>query len=121
MTRRPLPSLPAGTRSAKPTALPMRANMSAPNPRALPLRSKAWFEDAHRDMGPIAGYLGPLEPKESLLWQDPVPAVDHKLIDAQDVAALKSKILASGLSISQLASTAWASAATFRGSDKRGG
>src|SRR6185369_5530592 len=69
----------------------------------------------------IARYLGPLVPKESLLWQDPVPAVDHALIGEQDVAALKAKILASGLSISQLASTAWASAATFRGSDKRGG
>jgi len=83
--------------------------------------AKAWFKLTHRDMGPIARYLGPLVPKESLLWQDPVPAVDHALIGEQDVAALKAKILASGLSISQLASTAWASAATFRGSDKRGG
>ncbi len=83
--------------------------------------AKAWFKLTHRDMGPIARYLGPLVPKESLLWQDPVPAVDHALIGDQDIAALKAKILASGLSISQLASTAWASAATFRGSDKRGG
>lgn len=83
--------------------------------------SRAWFKLTHRDMGPIARYLGPLVPKEPLLWQDPVPAVDHKLIDAQDIAALSSKILASGLSISQLVTTAWASAATFRGSDKRGG
>ena len=83
--------------------------------------AKAWFKLTHRDMGPIARYLGPLVPKESLLWQDPVPAVDHALIGEQDIAALKAKILASGLSISQLASTAWASAATFRGSDKRGG
>src|SRR5689334_17101014 len=72
-------------------------------------------------MGPISRYLGPLVPKESLLWQDPVPAVDHPLIGEQDIAALKAKILASGLSISQLASTAWAAASTFRGSDKRGG
>jgi catalase-peroxidase len=83
--------------------------------------AKAWFKLTHRDMGPISRYLGPLVPKESLLWQDPVPAVDHALIGEQDIAALKAKILASGLSISQLASTAWASAATFRGSDKRGG
>jgi catalase-peroxidase len=83
--------------------------------------ARAWFKLTHRDMGPISRYLGPLVPKEQLLWQDPVPAVDHKLIDEQDVAALKAKILASGLSISQLATTAWASAATFRGSDKRGG
>ncbi len=72
-------------------------------------------------MGPISRYLGPLVPKEHLLWQDPVPAVDHELIGEQDIAALKAKILASGLSISQLVTTAWASAATFRGSDKRGG
>jgi catalase-peroxidase len=72
-------------------------------------------------MGPRSRYLGPLVPKEQLLWQDPIPAVDHKLIDAQDIAALKARILASGLSISQLVTTAWASAATFRGSDKRGG
>jgi catalase-peroxidase len=83
--------------------------------------ARAWFKLTHRDMGPISRYLGPLVPKESLLWQDPVPAVDHALIGEQDIAALKAKILASGLSISQLASTAWASAATFRGSDKRGG
>ncbi len=83
--------------------------------------AKAWFKLTHRDMGPISRYLGPLVPKESLLWQDPVPAVDHALIGEQDIAALKAKILASGLSISQLVTTAWASAATFRGSDKRGG
>ena len=72
-------------------------------------------------MGPLARYLGPLVPKEELIWQDPIPAVDHTLIDEQDIAALKAKILASGLSISQLVTTAWASASTFRGSDKRGG
>ncbi len=83
--------------------------------------AKAWFKLTHRDMGPVSRYLGPLVPKEPLLWQDPVPAVDHELISEQDVAALKAKILASGLSISQLVTTAWASAATFRGSDKRGG
>ena len=83
--------------------------------------ARAWFKLTHRDMGPIQRYLGPLVPKETLLWQDPVPAVDHKLIDEQDAAALKAKILASGLSISQLVTTAWASAASFRGSDKRGG
>ncbi len=83
--------------------------------------ARAWFKLTHRDMGPIARYLGPLVPKEPLLWQDPIPAVDHKLIGEQDIAALKAKILASGLSISQLVTTAWASAATFRGSDKRGG
>jgi catalase-peroxidase len=83
--------------------------------------ARAWFKLTHRDMGPIARYLGPLVPKETLIWQDPVPAVDHKLIDEQDVAALIAKILASGLSISQLVTTAWASAASFRGSDKRGG
>jgi catalase-peroxidase len=83
--------------------------------------AKAWYKLTHRDMGPVSRYLGPLVPKETLLWQDPVPAVDHALIGEQDVAALKAKILASGLSISQLVSTAWASAATFRGSDKRGG
>jgi catalase-peroxidase len=83
--------------------------------------ARAWFKLTHRDMGPRARYLGPEVPKEDLLWQDPVPAVDHKLIDAQDIAALKGKILASGLSIPQLVTTAWASAATFRGSDKRGG
>jgi catalase-peroxidase len=83
--------------------------------------ARAWFKLTHRDMGPIARYLGPLVPKETLVWQDPVPAVDHKLIGEKDVAALKAKILASGLSISQLVTTAWASAASFRGSDKRGG
>ncbi len=83
--------------------------------------ARAWFKLTHRDMGPISRYLGPLVPKEALIWQDPVPAVDHGLVDEQDVAALKAKILASGLSISQLVSTAWASASTFRGSDKRGG
>ena len=83
--------------------------------------AKAWFKLTHRDMGPVSRYLGPLVPKQPMLWQDPVPAVDHKLIGEQDAAALKAKILASGLSISQLASTAWAAAATFRGTDKRGG
>ena len=83
--------------------------------------ARAWFKLVHRDMGPKSRYLGPEIPAEDLIWQDPVPAVDHKLIDAKDIAALKAKILASGLSISQLVSTAWASAATFRGSDKRGG
>jgi catalase-peroxidase len=83
--------------------------------------ARAWFKLTHRDMGPLPRYLGPLVPKEQLIWQDPVPAVNHKLVDEQDIAALKSKILASGLSISQLVNTAWASAATFRGSDKRGG
>jgi catalase-peroxidase len=83
--------------------------------------ARAWFKLTHRDMGPRSRYLGPLVPREQLLWQDPIPAVDHNLIDAQDIAALKAKILASGLSIPQLVTTAWASAATFRGSDKRGG
>ncbi len=83
--------------------------------------ARAWFKLTHRDMGPIARYLGPLVPKETLIWQDPIPAVNHPLVDAKDVDALKSKILASGLSVSQLVSTAWASASTFRGSDKRGG
>ena len=83
--------------------------------------AKAWFKLTHRDMGPLSRYLGPLVPKEPQLWQDPVPAVDHELIDDKDAAALKAKILASGLTIPQLVSTAWASAATFRGSDKRGG
>src|SRR5438105_15907602 len=83
--------------------------------------AKAWFKLTHRDMGPISRYLGPLVPAEPLLWQDPVPAVDHELIGQQDIAALKAKILASELSISQLVTTAWASAASFRGSDKRGG
>jgi catalase-peroxidase len=83
--------------------------------------ARAWFKLTHRDMGPIARYLGPLVPKETLIWQDPIPAVHHPLIDEKDVVALKTKILASGLSVSQLVSTAWASASTFRGSDKRGG
>ena len=83
--------------------------------------ARAWFKLTHRDMGPRTRYLGPEVPAEELLWQDPVPAVDHPLIDAQDIAALKNKILASGLSVSELVSTAWASASTFRGSDKRGG
>jgi catalase-peroxidase len=83
--------------------------------------AKAWFKLTHRDMGPVSRYLGPLVPAEPLPWQDPVPAVDHELIGEQDIAALKAKILASGLSISQLVTTAWASASTFRGSDKRGG
>ena len=83
--------------------------------------ARAWFKLTHRDMGPVSRYLGPEVPAEQLLWQDPVPAVDHALIDAQDATDLKSRILASGLSVSQLVSTAWASASTFRGSDKRGG
>jgi catalase-peroxidase len=83
--------------------------------------ARAWFKLTHRDMGPRARYLGPEVPEEELIWQDPIPAVDHKLIDAQDIASLKKKILASGLSIPELVSTAWASASTFRGSDKRGG
>jgi catalase-peroxidase len=83
--------------------------------------ARAWFKLTHRDMGPIARYLGPLVPKETLIWQDPIPALDHPPIDETDVAALKAKILASGLTVSQLVSAAWASASTFRGSDKRGG
>ena len=83
--------------------------------------ARAWFKLTHRDMGPRSRYLGPEVPKEDLIWQDPIPAVNHKLIDAQDIASLKAKILASGLSVSELVSTAWASASTFRGSDKRGG
>src|SRR5438132_8521085 len=83
--------------------------------------ARAWFKLTHRDMGPIVRYLGPLVPKETLAWQDPIPAVDHPLIGERDIAALKATILASGLSVSQLVSTAWASASTFRGSDKRGG
>jgi len=83
--------------------------------------ARAWFKLTHRDMGPRARYLGPEVPAEELIWQDPIPAADHELIDEADIAALKDKILASGLTISQLVSTAWASAATFRGSDKRGG
>jgi catalase-peroxidase len=83
--------------------------------------AKAWYKLTHRDMGPLTRYLGPLVPKQELLWQDPIPAVDHALIDEQDIAALKAKVLDSGLSVSQLVATAWASASTFRGSDKRGG
>lgn len=83
--------------------------------------ARAWYKLTHRDMGPIARYLGPEVPKEELIWQDPIPAGKHKLIDEKDIAALKAKILASGLTVSQLVSTAWASASTFRGSDKRGG
>lgn len=83
--------------------------------------ARAWFKLTHRDMGPLVRYLGPLVPKEELIWQDPIPAIDHELVSEQDIAALKAKILASGLSVSELVSTAWASASTFRGSDKRGG
>ncbi|MBN1781862.1 catalase-peroxidase, partial [bacterium] len=83
--------------------------------------ARAWFKLTHRDMGPRSRYLGPEVPNEELIWQDPVPAPDHKLIDAQDIAALKAEILGSGLSVPELVSTAWASASTFRGSDKRGG
>lgn len=83
--------------------------------------SRAWFKLTHRDMGPIARYLESEVPQEELIWQDPVPAVTHELIDTNDIVALKSKILDSGLSVSELVSTAWASASTFRGSDKRGG
>ena len=83
--------------------------------------ARAWFKLTHRDMGPVVRYLGPEVPAETLLWQDPVPAVTHELVDAADIAALKGQILASGLSVSQLVSTAWAAASTFRGSDKRGG
>jgi len=83
--------------------------------------ARAWFKLTHRDMGPRARYLGPLVPREDLIWQDPVPAVDHELVGEQDIAALKASILASGLGIAQLVTTAWAAAATFRGSDKRGG
>src|SRR5580700_10301665 len=83
--------------------------------------ARAWFKLTHRDMGPIVRYLGPLVPEETLIWQDPIPAVDHPLIEEQEIAALKAKILASRLSVSQLVSTAWASASTFRGSDRRGG
>jgi catalase-peroxidase len=83
--------------------------------------ARAWFKLTHRDMGPRARYLGPEVPAEELIWQDPIPAVNHKVVDAQDIASLKGKILASGLSVSELVSTAWASASTFRGSDKRGG
>jgi len=83
--------------------------------------ARAWFKLTHRDMGPRTRYLGPEVPKEELIWQDPIPAVNHPLVDAQDIASLKKKILASGLTVSELVSTAWASASTFRGSDKRGG
>ena len=83
--------------------------------------ARAWFKLTHRDMGPVVRYLGPEVPSETLIWQDPVPAVTHGLIDAEDIASLKRQVLASGLSVSQLASTAWASASSFRGSDKRGG
>src|SRR5689334_21834177 len=83
--------------------------------------ARAWFKLTHRDMGPRARYLGSLVPKETLIWQDPIPAVNHRLIGEKDITALKKKILVAGLSISQLVSTAWASASTFRGSDKRGG
>ncbi|KQZ15718.1 hydroperoxidase [Mesorhizobium sp. Root554] len=83
--------------------------------------ARAWFKLTHRDMGPRVRYLGPLVPQETLIWQDPIPAVDHLLVDEQDIAALKAKVLASGLTVPQLVSTAWASASTFRGSDKRGG
>ncbi|WP_114749315.1 catalase/peroxidase HPI [Pleomorphovibrio marinus] len=83
--------------------------------------AKAWFKLTHRDMGPISTYLGPEAPKEDLIWQDPIPAVNHELINSQDIAALKSSILSSGLSISELVTTAWASASTYRGSDRRGG
>jgi catalase-peroxidase len=83
--------------------------------------ARAWFKLTHRDMGPRARYLGPEVPKEDLIWQDPIPALNHKLVDARDIASLKAKILTSGLTVSQLVATAWASASTFRGSDKRGG
>jgi catalase-peroxidase len=83
--------------------------------------ARAWFKLTHRDMGPRSRYLGPEVPAEDLIWQDPIPAVNHKLIDAQDIVSLKGKILAAGLSVSELVATAWASASTFRGSDKRGG
>ena len=83
--------------------------------------ARAWFKLTHRDMGPRIRYLGHLVPKETLIWQDPIPAADHPLIDDADVAALKTKILGAGLSVPQLVSAAWASASTFRGSDKRGG
>ncbi|MGW5049502.1 catalase/peroxidase HPI [Actinokineospora sp. NPDC004072] len=83
--------------------------------------ARAWFKLTHRDMGPVSRYLGPLVPQETMIWQDPIPPVTHELVDAADIAALKERILASGLSVSQLVTTAWASASTFRGSDKRGG
>src|SRR5262249_17816133 len=83
--------------------------------------ARAWYKLTHRDMGPIQRYLGSEVPSETLIWQDPVPAVDHELVSAEDVAALKAQILASGHSVSQLVKVSWASASTFRGSDKRGG
>jgi catalase-peroxidase len=83
--------------------------------------ARAWFKLTHRDMGPVTRYLGPRVPKETLIWQDPIPAVDHPLVDDKDIAGLKAKVLASGLTVPQLVATAWASASTFRGSDKRGG
>jgi catalase-peroxidase len=83
--------------------------------------ARAWFKLTHRDMGPVSRYVGALVPQETLIWQDPIPALDHDLVDADDVAALKTRLLASGLTVAQLVSTAWASASTFRGSDKRGG
>src|SRR5690606_22385587 len=82
---------------------------------------RAWFKLTHRDMGPKTRYLGPDVPEEDLVWQDPIPPVDHKLIDAKDIRDLKATLLASGLTVQELVETAWASAATFRGSDKRGG
>lgn len=92
------------------------------NPDALAdAFSRAWFKLTHRDMGPIERYLGPEVPKEQLIWQDPIPAVTHQLIDNTDIEALKAKILDSGLTVSQLVPTIWALASTFRGSDKRGG
>ena len=92
------------------------------NPQALAdAFARAWFKLTHRDMGPVSRYLGPLVPKETLIWQDPIPALDHPLIGEQDIASLKAKILGSGLSVSQLVTTAWASASSFRASDKRGG
>src|SRR5690606_15646286 len=92
------------------------------NPKEFELAfAKAWFKLTHRDMGPRARYLGKLVPTETLIWQDPVPAVDHPLIDANDIASLKAKILASNLTVPQLVRTAWAAAASFRGTDMRGG
>src|ERR1700759_5012318 len=83
--------------------------------------ARAWFKLTHRDMGPKVRYLGPEVPSEELIWQDPVPAADHELVDATDIAGLKRELLSSGLEVSQLVAVAWASASTFRGSDKRGG
>ena len=92
------------------------------NPKELAKAfARAWFKLTHRDMGPRARYLGPLVPKEELIWQDPIPAVDHKPVSEKDIESLKAKVLASGLSIGQLVTTAWAAASSFRGSDKRGG